>query len=92
MYCVISKIDWDSDKEQMRYTPMGYTQNEDDCMVINDEYDNTLGAWIKENELDLSAGYMSLSTFFSETPHVYIARTGTLEKGNLEEINDISDL
>lgn len=84
MYTIIHKIDYVNGA--IRYTPDGYTTSKTDCDRINQEYDETFGKWMSDNEKALTAGNTNISEFFETTPAVYVARTTTTDVKGLTEI------
>ena len=93
MIAVISQIELEG-TDSLKYTDVGYTEDENLIIQINEEYDETLGKFIAENRTKLNIGEASLSTFFSTTEYVDEARTlvDTVEGRNLPLITNINQL
>ena len=90
MVCIVHKIDFHDGS--VRYTPIGYTTDEEACATLNAEYDSTYEAWINDNKEALENGSKQISEFFDVTPVVHVAKTGTDTPGELEEIEDLTAL
>ena len=92
MYYIINEIEIID--EELKYTPIGYTLNEEDRDTLNANYDNTLGMWLKLNVYELSTGIKHISDYFTTSDVIYSANTQTtsIEGMGLTEIIDISEL
>lgn len=90
-YYIVNKITCVNN--DLVYTPIGYTTNEEERNSINTNYDNTLGSWIENNKSNLENGTISISVFFETTTFVYSAyeETTSIEGMNLQPI-DINTL
>jgi len=90
---IISKIELEG-TDNLKYTDVGYTQDENVANQINEDYDSTLGAFLGANRTKLTLGEVSISTFFVGVDYVNEARTvvGTVEGLGIAEITDISQL
>lgn len=93
MIAVISQIELEG-TDSLKYTDVGYTEDENLIIQINEDYDETLGKFIAENRTKLNIGEVSLSTFFATTEYVDEARTlvDTVEGRNLPLITNINQL
>jgi hypothetical protein len=93
MITIISKIELEG-SDNLKYTDVGYTQDEAIINQINEDYDSTLGKFIGENRTKLSLGEVSISTFFATTEYVNEAATQTdsIDGLGLIEITNINQL
>ena len=91
-YHIISKVQFIDNT--VKYIPIGYTLNTDNCDIINYNYDTTLGSWVEINKTELENGSKMISEFFINTPYVYDARysTTSIEGMGLSEITDVNEL
>jgi hypothetical protein len=90
-FCIVSKVEYTGGK--VTYTPVNFIQNNEPlCMAINNDYDNTLGAWVETNKDDLESGAKQVSEFFDTTPYVHFAKETSSTSNNLTELTDINDL
>tara|TARA_Y100000592_G_scaffold101114_1_gene185642 strand:+ start:24824 stop:25105 length:282 start_codon:yes stop_codon:yes gene_type:complete len=93
MIAVISQIELEG-TDSLKYTDIGYTEDENLIIQINEEYDETLGKFIAENRTKLNIGEVSLSIFFATTEYVNEARTivDTVEGRDLPLITSLNQL
>tara|TARA_B100000900_G_C20592076_1_gene721981 strand:- start:2860 stop:3138 length:279 start_codon:yes stop_codon:yes gene_type:complete len=80
---VISKIELEG-TDNLQYTDIGYTEDDNLANQINEDYDATLGKFLAENRTKLAIGEASVSTFFATTDSVNEART---EVDNVEGLD-----
>ena len=90
---IISKIELEG-TDNLKYTDVGYTQDENVANQINEDYDSTLGAFLGANRTKLTLGEVSISEFFVSTDYVNEARTvvDTVEGLGISEITNINQL
>mgnify|MGYP003108457386 FL=1 len=90
---IISKIELEG-TDNLKYTDVGYTQDENVANEINEDYDSTLGAFLGANRTKLTLGEVSISEFFVSTDYVNEARTvvDTVEGLGISEITNINQL
>ena len=90
---IISKIELEG-TDNLSYTDVGYTEDENIANEINENYDITLGAFLAENRTKLNIGEASVSAFFSSVEYVNEARTivDTVEGLNLTPITSITQV
>lgn len=93
-YWIISKIELIEGTENLQFTEVGYTEDENVAIEINEDYDSTLGKFSGENRTKLEIGQVLISSFFATTPYVNEARTivENVDDLNLSKINSKSDL
>ena len=93
MITIISKIELEG-TDNLKYTDVGYTQDEAIINQINEDYDSTLGKFIGENRTKLGLGEVSISTFFATTQYVNEAATqvDNVDGLGLIQINNINQL
>jgi hypothetical protein len=93
MIAIISQIELEG-TDSLKYTDVGYTEDENLIIQINEDYDSTLGKFMAENRTKLTIGEASLSTFFATTEYVDEARTivTTVEDRDLPLITNINQL
>jgi hypothetical protein len=93
MTTIITKIELEG-TDNLQYSDVGYTTNQDLINQINEDYDATLGKFLGENRTKLELGLVSLSTFFATTQYVNEARATVEDIGvtHLVEINDINQI
>jgi len=91
-YCIVNKIE--NINNVLTFTAIGYITNIDDCNIINENYDSTLGQWFIDNLAELENETITISDFFNITPHVYNAKetTNYIKENSLDEITDITTL
>jgi hypothetical protein len=90
---IISKIELEG-TDNLKYTDVGYTDDQTIINQINEDYDATLGKFLGENRTKLEIGEVSVSTFFASTSYVNEARA-TIEDASdlgLIQITDINQL
>ena len=93
MITIISKIELEG-TDNLKYTDVGYTDDQTIINQINEDYDATLGKFLGENRTKLEIGEVSVSTFFASTSYVNEARA-TIEDASdlgLIQITDINQL
>ena len=90
---IISKIELDG-TDNLKYTDVGYTEDDNVAIEINEDYDSTLGAFLGTNRTKLNIGEVSISTFFATTSYVHEARTEveSVEGLGLSEITNVNQL
>ena len=90
---IISKIELEG-TDNLKYTDVGYTQDENVANEINEDYYSTLGAFLGANRTKLTLGEVSISEFFVSTDYVNEARTvvDTVEGLGISEITNINQL
>ena len=90
---IISKIELEG-TDNLKYTDVGYTQDENVANQINEDYDSTLGAFMGANRTKLTLGEVSVSEFFASTDYVNEARTvvDNVEGLGISEITNINQL
>lgn len=93
MVTIISKIELEG-TDNLKYTDVGYTDDQAIINQINEDYDATLGKFLGENRTKLEIGEVSVSTFFASTPYVNEARAEEEDVSDLglSEITDINQL
>ena len=93
MVTIISKIELEG-TDNLRYTDVGYTDDQAIINQINEGYDATLGKFLGENRTKLEIGEVSVSTFFQTTSYVNEARAEEEDVSDLglSEITDINQL
>lgn len=93
MITIISKIELEG-TDNLKYTDVGYTDDQTIINQINEDYDATLGKFLGENRTKLEIGEVSVSTFFQTTPYVNEARAEEEDISDLglSEITDINQL
>ena len=93
MITIISKIELEG-TDNLKYTDVGYTEDEAIINQINEDYDASLGLFLGENRTKLELGIVSVSAFFANTSFVNEARTQVeiVEDSSLTKITDISQL
>lgn len=93
MATIISKIELEG-TDNLKYTDVGYTDDQAIINQINEDYDATLGKFLGENRTKLEIGEVSVSTFFQSTSYVNEARAEEEDISSLElsEITDINQL
>tara|TARA_R110001592_G_scaffold324800_1_gene604521 strand:- start:900 stop:1172 length:273 start_codon:yes stop_codon:yes gene_type:complete len=90
MITVIEKIE--EEGGFFKFTPVGFTQDQDLINEINQEYDSTLGKFLGENRTKLEIGLITISVFFDVTPSVNEARTQQENTDGLKELKSINEL
>ena len=90
---IISKIELEG-LNSLKYTDVGYTEDESIANEINESFDITLGAFLAENRTKLNIGEASVSTFFNGIEYVNEARTvvDTVEGLNLIPVTSITQV
>jgi hypothetical protein len=93
MTTIVEKIELGEDNN-LQTTSIGYTENIHLINEINEQYDESLGAFIGGNKTKLENGVVSINTFFAAINHVHEARmtVETIENLNLTEIIHINQL
>lgn len=93
MNIIISKIELEGENN-LKYTDIGFTTDENVKNEINESYDSTLGKFLGENRTKLEIGQASVSTFFANTPFVNEARTEVenVDGLNLTKITNVNQL
>lgn len=93
MVTIISKIELEG-TDNLKYTDVGYTDDQAIINQINEDYDATLGKFLGENRTKLEIGEVSVSTFFQTTSYVNEARAEEEDVSDLgvSEITDINQL
>ena len=93
MVTIISKIELDG-TDNLKYTDVGYTDDQAIINQINEDYDATLGKFLGENRTKLEIGEVSVSTFFQSTSYVNEARATVEDVSDLglTEITNINEL
>lgn len=76
-YYIVSKIDWDNENNHYKCEEVGYTTKIEDYEFLQNNYNNTLGAFIENNKTELENGTKSLYEFFETTPTLYACFTTT---------------
>ena len=91
IYYIINKLE--NLNNTLKITPIGYVTNIDICILINKDYDDTLGKWFSDNLDELENGNINISSFFNSVPYVYNAKEETnYIKEGLNEINDLTTI
>ena len=90
MITVIEKIE--EKGGQLNFTPVGFTQDQNLIIEINEAYDATLGKFLGENRTKLEIGLITISAFFDVTPYVNEARTQQENTEGLKEVKSINEL
>jgi len=90
---IISKIELEG-LNNLKYTDVGYTEDESIANEINESYDITLGAFLAENRTKLNIDEVSIGTFFINTKYVYEARleVDTVDGLDIIEITNINQI
>jgi len=93
MVTIISKIELEG-TDNLKYTDVGYTDDQAIINQINEDYDATLGKFLGENRTKLEIGEVSISTFFQTTSYVNEARAEVEDATDLGliEITNINEL
>jgi len=93
MVTIISKIELEG-TDNLKYTDVGYTDDQAIINQINEDYDATLGKFLGENRTKLEIGEVSVSTFFESTSYVNEARATVEDVSDLglTEITNINEL
>jgi hypothetical protein len=93
MVTIISKIELEG-TDNLKYTDVGYTDDQAIINQINEDYDATLGKFLGENRTKLEIGAVSVSTFFQSTSYVNEARAEEEDVSDLGliEITDLNQL
>ena len=73
------------------HSPIGYTVNEDVWTTLTTAFESGMGAWLTENEEDLSSGTLHPSVYFDSNPDFnYITgNTDNIEGTGLTEITEL---
>jgi hypothetical protein len=80
MHTVITKMEWCSKQGCVKYTLVGFTDDQEYCDVLNRHYDCTFECWIKENPSK------SAEIFFNDIPELYVARTTVMRTDGMVQI------
>lgn len=93
MVTIISKIELEG-TDNLKYTDVGYTDDQAIINQINEDYDATLGKFLGENRTKLEIGAVSVSTFFQSKSYVNEARAEEEDVSDLGliEITDLNQL
>ena len=92
MTTIISKIEL-LEGQFLKYTDIGYTEDNELINSINENYDNSLGLFLGENRTKIEIGIVTLNEFFDTVEYVNEARTQTEEiDEKLIKINKLTDL
>jgi len=93
MITIISKIELE-ENNNLLYTEVGYTEDQNVTDSLNIQYDETLGQFLAKNRTKLQNKTITISDFFVEVSFVYEARTmvNEIDKLDLKEIKTLNDL